>query len=211
MKEDKEVLIERLKRYGYIKSKRVEQAFMSTPRELFVPEHLRDCAYADTPLEIGNGQTISAPHMIAIMCEALDLKQRQKVLEVGAGSGYHAAVVAKIIGEEGHVYTVERIPDLAEKAKTNLKKAGVENVTVVVGDGSIGLPEHAPYDRIYVTCAAPSIPPPLEEQLKENGIILIPVGGTFCKLVKGVKVKGKLKTEELSGCAFVPLIGKYGH
>lgn len=211
MKEDKEVLIEQLKRYGYIKSKRVEQAFLSVPRELFVPGYLRDYAYADTPLEIGSGQTISAPHMVAIMCEALELTEGQRVLEVGAGSGYHAAVVAKIVGDKGHVYTVERILELAEKAKTNLKKAGVENVTVTVGDGSLGLPEHAPYDRIYVTCAAPSIPPPLEEQLKENGIILIPVGGTFCKLVKGVKVKGKLETEELGGCAFVPLIGKYGH
>ena len=208
---DKENLIKKLKQHGYIKTKKVEQALLAVPRELFVPSNLKNYAYVDTPLEIGDGQTISAPHMVAIMCEALELKDGQKVLEVGAGSGYHAAVVAKIVGDKGHVYSVERIPFLAENAKTNLKKAGVKNVTIAVGDGSLGLPEYAPYDRIYVTCAAPDIPPPLKEQLEEDGVILIPVGGTMCDLIKGVKKNGVLKTRNLGGCVFVPLIGKYGH
>lgn len=204
-------LIEGLRRRGYIRSDKVEEALLSIPREIFVPPELRDLAYADTPLEIGRGQTISAPHMIAIMCEVLELEEGQNVLEIGAGSGYHAAVVAEIIGEKGHVYSVEIIEELAERARENLRKAGVENVTVVVGDGSIGLPEHAPYDRIYVTCAAPSIPEPLEKQLKEGGIIVIPVGRVFSTLLKGKKIDKKLEIEELGGCAFVPLIGKYGY
>ena len=203
-------LVERLKRHGYIKSREVEEAFLSVPRERFVPEENERFAYADTPLEIGYGQTISAPHMIAIMCEHLELRKGLKVLEVGAGSGYHAGIVARIVGREGHVYTIERIGELARMARENLKKVGIENVTVVEGDGSLGLPEFAPYDRIYVTCAAPSIPKPLEEQLKVDGIILIPVGRAFCTLIKGRKTKEGLETEEICGCAFVPLVGKYG-
>lgn len=211
MNKERKKLIEKLKKQGYIKTKKVEQALLKVSRELFVPQNLKNYAYMDTPLEIGGGQTISAPHMVAIMCEALELEEGQKILEIGTGSGYHAAVVAEIVGDKGHVYSVERIPMLAEKAKTNLKKAGVKNVTVTLGDGSLGLPGYAPYDRIYVTCAAPTIPSPLEKQLKENGIILIPIGGTFCNLLKGVKKNGELKTKNLGGCAFVPLIGEYGH
>ncbi|HDD57373.1 MAG TPA: protein-L-isoaspartate O-methyltransferase [Thermoplasmatales archaeon] len=207
----RKLLIDRLVEHGYIKSEKVKKALLSVPRELFVSDDLKDYAYADTPLEIGNGQTISAPHMVAIMCETLDLKEGQKVLEIGSGSGYHAAVVAKIIGEKGHVYSIERITELAERARENLKRAGIDNVTVITGDGSLGLPEYAPYDRIYVTCAAPSIPEPLKEQLMEGGIIVIPVGRMFSTLTRGVKIKGKLKTEDLGGCAFVPLVGKYGY
>lgn len=204
-------LVKRLCQEGRIKSVEVEKAFLDTPRELFVPDNLRPYAYVDTPLDIGSGQTISAPHMVAIMCEGFDLKKGQKVLEIGAGSGYHAAVVSKIIGKKGHVYTIERFETLAEKAKENLKKANIENVTVEIGDGSCGLPKYAPYDRIYVTCAAPDIPPPLTEQLKEGGKLMVPVGGTFCELVLAEKKRDKIITKNLGGCAFVPLVGKYGY
>jgi len=203
-------LVERLKRYGYIRSKEVEDAMLSIRREDFVPPSVRRYAYDDTPLEIGFGQTISAPHMVAMMCEELELKKGLKILEIGAGSGYHAAVISKIIGEEGKVYSIERIAELAEFARKNLEKAGIKNVEVIEGDGSLGLPEYAPYDRILVTCSAPDIPEPLIEQLKEGGIILIPVGRTFSVLIKGIKKGKRLERKEICGCAFVPLIGKYG-
>jgi len=203
-------LIERLKRYGYIRSKEVENAMMSIRREDFVPPSVRRYAYDDTPLEIGFGQTISAPHMVAMMCEELELKKGLKILEIGAGSGYHSAVISRIIGEEGRIHSIERIPELAEFARRNLEKAGIKNVEVIEGDGSLGLPEFAPYDRILVTCSAPDIPEHLIEQLKEGGIILIPVGKAFSVLIKGIKKGKRLEKKEICGCAFVPLIGKYG-
>ena len=204
-------LVEKLKMEGHIKTKAVEKAFLETPRELFVPEKLKGYAYVDTPLEIGNGQTISAPHMVAIMCEALDLRKGQKILEIGAGSGYHAAVVSKLIGDKGHLYTIERFPSLAEGAKKNLEKAGIKNVTVEVGDGSEGLQKYAPYDSIYVTCAAPCIPQPLVEQLKDPGKLLIPVGQFISKLELLEKKNKKIIEKDLGGCAFVPLVGKHGY
>ena len=210
MMEERIRLIENLKKYGYLRSKKVEDAMLAVKREDFVPDHMRNLAYKDTPLEIGFGQTISAPHMVALMCEELELEEGLKVLEIGAGSGYHAAIISKIIGEKGKVYTVERIPELVEFAKNNLKRAGIKNVEVILGDGSLGLPEHAPYDRILVTCSAPDIPQPLVEQLKEGGILLIPVGRTFSILIKGRKRHGKLEKREICECAFVPLVGKFG-
>ena len=204
-------LVNMLKKRGRINKKKVEKAFLETPRELFIPEKIKEYAYVDTPLEIGNGQTISAPHMVAIMCEALDIKEGQKILEIGAGSGYHAGIISKIIGQKGHIYTVERIKKLAENAKQNLQKANITNVTVKIGDGSQGLQEFAPYDIIYVTCAAPDIPEPLIEQLKDPGQILIPVGQRICELMLLDKKDDKITSKNLGGCAFVPLIGKYGH
>lgn len=210
-KQERENLVRMLKLDGRIKTEKVEEAFLETPREIFVPESLKNYAYVDTPLEIGNGQTISAPHMVAIMCEALDIKKGQKILEIGAGSGYHAAVVSKIVGEKGHVYTIERFSSLAENAKKNLGKLGIKNITVETGDGSEGLPKYAPYDCIYVTCAAPKIPPPLLEQLKDSGKLLIPVGRIICKLELVEKKRGNIISKDLGGCAFVPLVGKHGH
>ena len=204
-------LVEHLKKEGRIKTEKVEKAFLETPREFFVPDTLKNYAYVDTPLEIGMGQTISAPHMVAIMCEELDIQKNQKILEIGAGSGYHAAVVSKIVGEKGHVYSVERIKELADFAKKSLESTGITNVTIIEGDGSEGLPKYAPYDRIYVTCAAPDVPPPLIEQLKNNGKLLIPIGHTICNLELIEKKDDKIKTKNLGGCAFVPLLGKYGH
>lgn len=204
-------LIKRLKYEGRIKSQVVEKAFLDTPREVFIPDDIKRYAYLDSPLEIGHGQTISAPHMVAIMVEALDLKKGQKILEIGAGSGYHAAIVAKIIGKKGHVYTIERFSYLANFAKNNLEKAKVTNVTVETGDGSEGLLKYAPYDRIYVTCAAPDIPKPLIDQLKDTGKLMIPIGQMICNLELVEKKGDKIKTKNLGGCAFVPLVGKYGH
>ena len=204
-------LVDYLKKQGRIQTKEIEKAFLEIPREKFIPTIFEHNAYSDVPLEIGQGQTISAPHMIAIMCEELDLKKDQKILEIGTGSGYHAAIVAKIIEPKGHVYTIERHKNLAEKAKQNLKNTNIKNVTVEVGDGSKGLTKYAPYDRIYVTCAAPSIPQPLIKQLKDPGKMLIPVGVTICILYFLEKNNGIIKKENRGSCAFVPLIGKYGH
>lgn len=204
-------LVEQLKIEGRICTKEVERAFLEIPRENFVPESIKRYAYLDTPLEIGNSQTISAPHMVAIMVEALDTKKGHKILEIGAGSGYHAAIVSKLVGEKGHVYTIERFPILAENAKKNLKNTSITNVTVEVGDGSLGLPKYAPYDRIYVTCAAPCIPPPLIEQLKDKGKLMIPVGQMISTLELIEKVGDKIISKDLGGCAFVPLVGKHGY
>jgi len=205
-------LVQRLKKEGRITNQDVEDAFLSIPRELFIPQSKRSYAYVDTPLDIGNGQTISAPHMVAIMVEELLLEKGQKVLEIGAGSGYHAAIVASIIGPGGNVYSIERISSLATTAKENLYHAGISNVEVIIGDGSMGLETYAPYDRIYVTCAAPVVPKPLIEQLTiDNGVLLIPVGEMICELQRIIKTTTDLKKEYLGGCAFVPLIGKYGY
>jgi len=208
---NREQLINRLVEDCYIKNDDVKKAFLTIPREKFVPDYLKIHAYVDRPLEIGNSQTISAPHMVAIMCEALDIQEGQKILEIGAGSGYHAAIVSCLVGEKGHVYTIERFEDLAKNAEENLNNAEITNVTVVVGDGSEGLKKYEPYDRIYVTCAAPTIPKPLIDQLKDFGKLLIPVGSMYCEL-QLIEKKGKeIQSKRLGGCVFVPLVGKYGH
>ena len=208
---ERERLINNLVREGYVKSDEVKKAFLEVPRDIFVPDSLKMRAYVDTPLEIGKGQTISAPHMVAIMCEALDVKKGQKILEIGAGSGYDAAVVAYLVGEKGHVYTIERFEKLANRAQENLKQASITNVNVEIGDGSEGFEKNKPYDRIYVTCASPGVPQPLLNQLKDSGKLLIPVGKMFCEL-KLIEKKGEeIISKDLGGCVFVPLVGRHGH
>ncbi len=195
---------------GYLKTSIVINAMSKVRREEFVTEEQKDYAYHDCPLPIGHGQTISAPHMVAIMTEALDVREEQKILEIGAGSGYQAAVLAEIV-KKGEIITVERIPEVAEFARENLKKAGYKNVDVIVGDGTLGYTEEAPYDRIIVTAGAPKIPDALAEQLADNGRLLIPVGGSWCQeLVSLDKKSGNLERKNLGGCMFVPLIGKDG-
>jgi protein-L-isoaspartate(D-aspartate) O-methyltransferase len=184
-------------------------AMARVPREMFVPDHLRSRAYEDMPLPIGFNQTISAPHMVAIMCDLLDPRPGMVVLEVGGGCGYHAAVMADLVGTQGHVYSVERIPELVAQARKNLVAAGIENVTMIEGDGSIGLPEHAPYDRISVAATAPRVPEPLQQQLKRGGIMVLPVGLGFQELVLVTRKNGFV-VEEKMGVAFVPLIGEHG-
>ncbi len=206
-------LVDSLKGRGYVTSKAVEEAMRRVPREEFLPAELREEAYIDSPLPIGEGQTISAPHMVAIMIENLRLSAGLKVLEVGTGSGYHAAVCAEVVGPEGHVYTIERITKLASFAEGNLKRTGYsEVVSVVLGDGSKGLPEHAPFDRIFVAAGAPDVPPPLQYQLTADGMLLVPVGGRWYQDLIRVTRKGKkFHRENLGGCVFVPLIGEFGH
>jgi len=209
--EERNRLVSNLVSEGYIKSEQVRHAFCLVPREAFVPVYTKKYAYADTPLDIGEGQTISAPHMVAIMCEALDIRVGQKILEIGTGSGYHAAIVAHLVGSKGHVYSIERHASLAKQAKEHLKSTSVKNVTVEIGDGSQGLALYQPYDRIYVTAASPRIPPPLIEQLQDPGKLLVPVGDMYCELTLLEKKEGITKTYRLGGCVFVPLVGKYGH
>ena len=186
---------------------------LNVRRELFVPEELQMASYADHPLDIGHGQTISAPHMVAIMVEAMDVEDGQRVLEVGGGSGYHAAVIAESVGPTGHVYSVERIEPLAIRARRNVEAAGLsDRVTVVVGDGSCGWPEHAPYDRISVACAAPSVPEPMRSELADGGKLLIPAGGRYIQeLLRVTRTGDDFRVEKLGGCVFVPLLGRCGH
>jgi protein-L-isoaspartate(D-aspartate) O-methyltransferase len=213
-------LVWRLRNNGYIKTDEMERAFRTVPREEFVHPDSRNHAYRDSPLPIGLGQTISAPHMCVIMCEALNLKPGLKVLEVGAGSGYHAALCAEMVAPKttqipGHVYTIEIVTGLIEFARGNLERSGyTDRVTLIHADGGIGLPEHAPFDRILVAAAAPSIPEPLIDQLSLGGIMLIPVGGKgfFQELMMVEKdEEGRIVQKRWGGVAFVPLTGEYGH
>ncbi|ADC68800.1 protein-L-isoaspartate O-methyltransferase [Methanocaldococcus sp. FS406-22] len=210
LEEQKKAVIERLIREGYIKSKRVIDALLKVPREEFVPEHLKEYAYVDKPLEIGYGQTISAIHMVGMMSELLDLKPGMKVLEIGTGCGYHAAVTAEIVGEDGLVVSIERIPELAEKAERTLRKLGYDNVIVIVGDGTLGYEPLAPYDRIYTTAAGPKIPEPLIKQLKDGGKLLMPIGRYLQKLVLAEKRGNEIIVKDCGPVAFVPLIGREG-
>lgn len=203
-------LVNELKRQGYIQSEKVENAFLSIKREKFIPDRIQHLAYYDQPLDIGNNQTISAPHMVAIMCEAMNLSSGDKVLEIGTGSGYHAAIVSHIIGKSGHVYSVERFEELAKKAILQIKNEGIENVTVTVADGSLGLKDHSPYDCIYVTCSAPSVPDAYKNQIRVGGRIIIPIGRVYGELVIIIKNKNGFQKKSYGGCAFVPLIGKNG-
>ncbi len=205
----KESLLDYWRKSGIITDEKVLKAFKEVPREDFVLEKDGDAAYADHPLHIGGGQTISQPTTVMIMTQALELKEGMKVLEVGAGSGYQAALISRIIGSEGRIITVEFLESLYSFAKKNLKDCS--NVKVVKGDGSKGYEKEAPYDRIIVTCAAPSIPPPLFEQLRMKGIIVIPVGSLYTqKMIKAKKTKKGIDKKDLGSFAFVPLRGEYG-
>lgn len=198
---------------GVLKSEKVIRAISKVPRELFVPPELRRYAYLDTPLPIGYGQTISAPHMVALMTELLDVQVGDKILEVGTGSGYQAAVLAELIGDEGHVYTIEIVKELVEFSRQNLMRAGyLSRVTVIHGDGSVGYEAAAPYDKIIVTAAAPDIPKPLIDQLRPGGRLVIPVGDTYMQYLTVVYkgLNGEVDVERGTPCVFVPLVGRYG-
>lgn len=178
------------------------------PRHLFVPPAMRVHAYEDHPLPIGAGQTISQPYMVALMTEALCLRREDRVLEIGTGSGYQAAVLGRLVSS---VVSVERLPRLAEGARENLRAAGIGNVKVVEGDGSLGWVEDAPYDRILVTAGAPRLSPELCRQLKPDGILVAPVGSRGIQDLLRVRWDGaELRTETLTACVFVPLVGIHG-
>ncbi len=197
-------LVSYLKSLGYIKRRYIEVAFLSVDRKHFVPRGLHQYAYFDEPLPIESGQTISAPSIVAMMTEALNVKRNHVVLEVGSGSGYQAAILSKLSPK---VHSIELDVQLSENAERNCKAAGVENVSFHVGNGADGLPQYAPFDRIIVTAAATSIPPALEAQLKENGVIIIPLStfGGFQKLFVGEKKKSKLTGVFIADVVFVPL------
>lgn len=203
----KEALICYWQSTGLITDRRLLEAFRNIPREEFVLQEYRHRAYDDVALPIIADQTISQPTTVLIMIQALELQPSDKVLEIGAGSGYNAAVMAQLCSR---VISTEIVPELARFAAQNLKKAGIQNVEVVEWDGSQGYAQEAPYDRIIVTAACKAIPQPLVEQLKEQGIILAPVGEQYNQtMIKGRKIKGRLITEELGSFAFVPLQGSY--
>jgi len=191
-----------------IKDHCVLEAMERVPRHLFVDISMQSCAYDDMAMSIGEGQTISQPYMVAIMTELLELSGKERVLEIGTGSGYQAAVLAELSKD---VYTIERIASLAEKASEKFKSLGYANAHVKTGDGTLGWPEEAPFDRIMITAASPKIPEPLIEQLALDGILIIPVGSRYSQqLLKIRKTKEGLLEEYHTPCVFVPLIGEHG-
>lgn len=202
-------MVERQLRDRGITDARVLAAMERVPRELFVPPGLRDRAYDDAALPIGEGQTISQPYMVARICEELALEGGERVLDVGTGSGYQAAVMAELAGE---VHSVERIPALADRARAALAAAGyADRVHVHVGDGTLGLPEHAPYAAIAVAAAAPEVPETLYGQLEPHGRLVVPVGGRWEQLLEVVvrSPDGPLVAHTVP-CRFVPLVGEEG-
>jgi len=191
-----------------IRDERVLDAMARIPRHRFVPEIRQRYAYDDRPLDIGSAQTISQPYMVAVMTEALELAGVERVLEIGTGSGYQTAVLADLAAE---VLTVERHADLSERARGCLAHAGIENVRFRVGDGTLGWPEEAPFDRIIVTAGAPKVPPALTDQVADGGLLVIPVGDAWGQELLRLRRKGdRLKRERLLRCVFVKLIGQQG-
>lgn len=191
-----------------IKNQRVLNAFLEIPRHKFVEEYLKYKAYDDYPLSIGYNQTISQPYMVAVMTESLDPKPDERILEIGTGSGYQAAILSRLCAT---VYSIERISALASRARKTLDELGYFNIHVRIGDGTLGLPQEAPYDGIIVTAGAPHVPAALTAQLKEGGRLLIPLGDQSIQdLKRYVKTREGIEEESLGGCRFVKLIGKNG-
>ena len=196
-----------LKARGLI-DERLLTAFGKVPRHLFVPEEVRQEAYADHPLPIGAGQTISQPYIVALMVDCLSLRGHERVLEIGSGSGYQTAVLAELALE---VYSVERVPELLHAVRARLGALGYLNVHLTTGNGSLGWPEHAPFDAILVSAAAPRVPSPLVAQLAEGGRMAVPIGTPQAQmLVQVEKRHGALHQNDIASCVFVPLIGEYG-
>jgi protein-L-isoaspartate(D-aspartate) O-methyltransferase len=191
-----------------VKDERVLSAMREIPRHLFVPASYQGAAYNDSPLPIGKGQTISQPYIVAVMTELLMVQPDDRVLEIGSGSGYQAAILGKLAKS---VITIERIVEVAEMARANLTRIGITNVTVVTGNGTIGHPGNAPYDAILITAATPSIPPPLIDQMAEGGRLVAPVGSRdLQELVRLTRKEGRTVRELFGGVVFVPLLGEYG-
>jgi len=203
-------LIIYLKNSKFLTDERVESALHHIPRHEFVPESELEYAYNNEPLPIMKNQTISQPGVVTRMTEWLDVKDGQKILEVGTGSGWQSAILSYLVGS-GSIYSIERHPELVKFAQENLKKLNIDNVHVILGDGSIGYPKESPYDRIIITAACSEIPLPVLDQLKENGLILAPVGDSSQSLVLLQKTsKGIVEIKNQSKYVFVPLHGKFG-
>ena len=192
-----------------ITDKKVPAVMRKVQREKFIPASLKEKAYGNYPLPIGENQTISQPYIVALMTQALDLKPEDKVLEVGTGSGYQAAILAEM---SSVVYSIERIKTLLDRARTNLYSQGYNNIYLILGDGTLGLPEYSPFSKIIVTAAAPKVSDVLLNQLENGGKMVVPVGGRYVqdlKLIEKAK-NGRIYKKSLCGCRFVPLVGKNG-
>jgi len=201
-------MVERQLRARGVNAPRVLDAFLAVPRHEFLPPASRDQSYEDHPVLIGAGQTISQPYMVAAMTEVLEPRPADRVLEIGTGSGYQTAILAELVAE---VYTIERLPELSEKAREQLGRLGYGGIHYRVGDGTLGWPEAAPFDGILVTAGGPRLPVSLKEQLAEGGRLVMPVGGRRGQdLVKVVRRGGDFAEERHGGCVFVRLIGEEG-
>ncbi len=206
--DERSQMVEQQIRARGITNLRVLGAMREIPRHLFIPPPYDRAAYGDAPLPIGNGQTISQPYIVALMTELLDPHPDDTILEIGAGSGYQAAILSLLVR---HVTTVERIPEVADLAKKNLEKLGLKNISIIVGDGTRGCPDNAPYNGIMITAAAPAIPAPLIDQLAIGGVLVAPVGDReIQELVTVTKNKSGIVRLTHGGVRFVPLIGEYG-
>ena len=206
--DERSQMVEQQIRARGITNLRVLRAMREIPRHLFIPLPYDRAAYGDAPLPIGNGQTISQPYIVALMTELLDPQPNDTILEIGAGSGYQAAILSLLVQ---HVTTVERIPEVADLAKKNLEKLGLKNISIIVGDGTRGYPDTAPYNGIMITAATPAIPAPLLDQLAIGGTVVAPVGDReIQELVTVTKNKSGIVRLTHGGVRFVPLIGEYG-
>ena len=206
--EARERMIEgQLKARG-VNDARLLEAFRKVPRHLFIPPEVQQEAYADHPLPIGAGQTISQPYIAALMVEQLRLKGHERVLEIGTGSGYQTAILAELALE---IFSVERLPELLVSVRERLSAMGYLNIHLTTGNGSLGWSEHAPFDAILVSAAAPDVPAPLLEQLAEGGRMVLPIGSPHSQMLVTVEQRHGLTTQrEIASCVFVPLIGEYG-
>jgi len=205
----RQVMVEQYLKGRGIHDQRVLEAMVRIPREVFVPAKYADQSYADNPLPIGVGQTISQPYIVALMTQCLALSGNEEVLEIGTGSGYQTAILATLAKK---VSTIERLNELSESAQAVLANLGFENIEYYIGDGSCGWPEDKKFDRIIVTAGMPQIPDPLANQLKEGGLLVTPVGGQWVQdLIVAEKKDGRLEQQTICGCRFVKLIGKHGY
>jgi protein-L-isoaspartate(D-aspartate) O-methyltransferase len=206
--DERKAMVERQIAARGIRDPRVLAAMLDIPRHLFIPHPYDRAAYDDNPLPIGSGQTISQPYIVALMTELLHPKANDNMLEIGAGSGYQAAVLSLLVRR---LTTIERITTVANLARTNLKSIGIDNVIVIDGDGTLGYPTNAPYDGIIITAATPDVPQPLIEQLADGGILVAPIGGHDIQDLITLHKQGRtFKREYHGGVRFVPLIGQHG-
>ena len=203
-------LIKNLKETGFLNDVKIEESIRKNPRREFVPKSCLNIAYDNNPIPLMKNQTISQPAVVARMTEWLDVKNGQKILEIGSGSGWQSAILSFLVGK-GQVFSIDRHSELVKFARKNLEKLKIQNVNVILGDGSLGLPKEAPFDRIIITAACEKIPEPLIKQLSPNGLLIAPVGKFFQSLILLKKTsEGFIEIKNQPGYVFVPLYGKFG-